>query len=60
MTDIEIKLKYGEMFDYDYYPNEPTGTLSVEEITALYKKCINEGKPWQAFVKVNEKPNAIL
>jgi hypothetical protein len=63
MTDtemIKIYIQYGEMFDYDYYPNEPAGKLSEEQIAQLYKKCIETGKPWRTYVKDNTKPGEIL
>lgn len=57
---IETKMKYGEMFDYDYYPNEPDGKLSEEEIHELYKKCIKEGNPWQHYIKPEDDTGKIL
>lgn len=57
---LEIQMKYGEMFDYDYFPNEPVGILTEKEIIELYEKCIKEGKPWQHYIKLEDNEDKIL
>lgn len=56
---VKITMRYGKMFDYDYFPNEPASVLTEEEIIELYKKCIREGKPWQHYYKPEDDAGKI-
>lgn len=52
-----VLCKYQERFDEDGYPQYGTPSFDVEELIALYEKCLREDKSWDKFIDWKPSPD---